>query len=141
MSTKQWRQEHREQRNIIKLKSYHKLKVLKPKKTEEEKKAIINKRCVEKSAQRKELLNKHKVLNGCADCGQKHEAILTYHHKDPENKRFGISDAAPKKGFNHIVNEIAKCEILCFNCHAIRHWQERKNSTKISEISIAHNFH
>ena len=62
----------------------------------------------------------------CVDCGQSHPATLHFHHQNPENKVFNISDAV-YKGFSldRIKKEISKCIVLCANCHFIRHYNTR----------------
>ena len=59
----------------------------------------------------------------CNRCSENHPATLQFHHTDPNVKEFCLSDAH-KNGWNdqRILDEIAKCEILCANCHAKEHW-------------------
>lgn len=68
----------------------------------------------------------------CVDCGQRHPATLQFHHLNPENKVFNISDAALRgTSLDRIKKEIEKCIILCANCHLIRHYNMR-NKKQIS---------
>ena len=69
--------------------------------------------------------NKKKAVdylgNKCFDCGkQYHQSVYDFHHRNPEEK-----DEAPEKllhrSWDKIVNEIDKCDLLCANCHRIRH--------------------
>ena len=65
----------------------------------------------------------------CADCGFKHPAALQFHHRNKEEKVFNIGDAGRRKlSLERVKAEIKKCIVLCANCHAIRHWTERKAS-------------
>lgn len=60
---------------------------------------------------------------GCQDCGNADVRVLQFHHKDPAQKSFGIADAVSNgRAWEKILAEIAKCEVLCANCHAIRHF-------------------
>jgi 5-methylcytosine-specific restriction endonuclease McrA len=70
----------------------------------------------------------------CADCGEGHPATLDFHHIKSEEKVFNIADAI-RQGYSiaRIKTEIAKCIILCSNCHRIRHWQESKNKRRVDE--------
>tara|TARA_R110002167_G_scaffold51627_7_gene149285 strand:+ start:6934 stop:7317 length:384 start_codon:yes stop_codon:yes gene_type:complete len=61
----------------------------------------------------------------CADCdvhGNPHSWILEFHHLHPSDKFAGVSnmvhDGYSKK---RILEEIEKCQVLCANCHRIRH--------------------
>ncbi len=62
----------------------------------------------------------------CVDCGEKHPACLQFHHKNKEEKSFTISYIAGRgvASIGTILKEIEKCEVLCGNCHAKRHWRE-----------------
>lgn len=56
--------------------------------------------------------------HACAGCGRTgHQAIFEFHHRDPATKEFGItSDGIPRR-WQKIVAELAKCVMLCANCH------------------------
>lgn len=59
---------------------------------------------------------------GCNRCGENHWACLEFHHKDPKEKEFMlyqvVSNGWSKK---KILKEVAKCEVLCANCHRKEH--------------------
>lgn len=62
-----------------------------------------------------------KSAAGCADCGwNEHPGALHFHHRDPTTKRFSIARSAHKRR-PEIEEEMAKCDVLCARCHAIRH--------------------
>jgi hypothetical protein len=62
----------------------------------------------------------------CARCGENHPACLVFHHVDPTKKELTIAFAVQRGyGRERILAEIAKCEILCANCHAKHHARER----------------
>lgn len=64
----------------------------------------------------------------CEVCGyNKCIAALTFHHKDPNEKEFGIAQSGIPRKFEFIKNELDKCMILCSNCHAELHHQENEN--------------
>jgi 5-methylcytosine-specific restriction endonuclease McrA len=58
----------------------------------------------------------------CVDCGYKGIA-LDFHHLDPANKKFNIAKGAGKS-IQKIQDEMAKCVVLCSNCHIARHMVE-----------------
>lgn len=60
--------------------------------------------------------------DGCVKCGEKDVACLDYHHVKPEEKRFTLSCRATKRRPLTIVREIAKCVVLCSNCHRKHHY-------------------
>ena len=59
------------------------------------------------------------MLGGaCKNCGyNKHVSALHLHHKDPSVKKYEWVHLRVKK-WETIYTEIAKCELLCANCHA-----------------------
>jgi hypothetical protein len=61
----------------------------------------------------------------CTRCGfNAHPAALEFHHRDPLTKRFNIATAVTspdKYPWSVILEEIAKCDLICSNCHRIEH--------------------
>lgn len=62
---------------------------------------------------------------GCGVCGIKIPTVLTFHHKDKSQKVGDISGMIRNNSsIDKIKAEIAKCEVLCMNCHAIEEYME-----------------
>jgi hypothetical protein len=63
----------------------------------------------------------------CARCGEDHPACIVFHHRDPREKEITISEAMRRGwGRARILTELAKCEVLCANCHTKHHAAERR---------------
>lgn len=75
--------------------------------------------------QRKEYrsrLRQIKLDAGCADCGfNSHAEALDFDHRDPAKKNFNIGKKAYDRAWETVLAEIAKCDVVCANCHRIRH--------------------
>lgn len=76
-------------------------------------------------ARRKELQQKYqnyKRTCKCVRCGEDDMCCLEFHHRTPGAKDFLLSQASTR-GFSweHIMEEIAKCDCLCANCHRKKH--------------------
>lgn len=56
----------------------------------------------------------------CQECGESDNACLEFHHLDGDDKDFNVS-AAPHYGKQRILDEMAKCAVLCANCHRKHH--------------------
>lgn len=56
----------------------------------------------------------------CTDCGKKfHFAAMHFDHL--RDKKFNISDGSSRAmNLDKLKKEIAKCEVVCANCHAVR---------------------
>lgn len=58
----------------------------------------------------------------CVRCGMAEPSCLDFHHKNPDDKSSAVSvlvnQAASEK---RIIDEIAKCSVLCTNCHRKLH--------------------
>jgi hypothetical protein len=54
----------------------------------------------------------------CVDCGQSDVMVLEFDHL--RDKSFGISWGLGEKSWAQILLEIAKCEVVCANCHRRR---------------------
>ena len=69
----------------------------------------------------------------CVDCGQKDQRVLEFDHiKERGPKLFNIGEVAGNLTVKAIIEEIAKCEVRCANCHRIKtaernpaHWSHR----------------
>jgi hypothetical protein len=71
----------------------------------------------------------------CMDCGISHPAVLQFHHRDRADKSFTISKVINRaSSLKQITDEIAKCDVVCVNCHAKRHWSERHPTDSWLEI-------
>jgi len=70
-------------------------------------------------AERLELVNSIKLAQGCALCGyNEHPEALDFDHLNPSEKRLGIG-SAKTNNLQKLLAEIAKCRVLCSNCHRI----------------------
>ena len=68
-------------------------------------------------------LKEFKSDKKCERCGFDNPAALHFHHRDSEQKEFNIGHISTLGiGEEKALEEIAKCEIICANCHAIEHW-------------------
>lgn len=58
----------------------------------------------------------------CGRCGF-HESIeaLEFHHLDPASKEFGIGTDGIPRSWRRVQAELAKCVLLCANCHRETH--------------------
>lgn len=64
------------------------------------------------------------LLGGsCRTCGyNKCIDALEFHHRDSQEKDFAISKAMVCiRSWEHIQTELAKCDLLCANCHREHH--------------------
>jgi len=59
---------------------------------------------------------------GCASCAERDVACLDFHHTD-DNKEINVSDAV-RLGWSleRLRTEMAKCVVLCSNCHRKLHF-------------------
>ena len=57
---------------------------------------------------------------GCVLCGNTDLRFLEFHHRDPRQKSFNIS-ASRSRPPRLVMAEIAKCDVLCANCHRAVH--------------------
>lgn len=72
-----------------------------------------------------------KMSKGCADCGYNaHPVALDFDHLPGYEKRYGIAQIAyGGYGLDLVLEEIAKCEVVCANCHRIRTLDRRLNKS------------
>lgn len=83
---------------------------------------------IERTKQRvkdlREWLVAYKSILKCTRCDESHPACIEFHHI--KDKDLEICDAITH-GWSkeRILAEIAKCEVICSNCHRKHHWVEK----------------
>lgn len=65
-------------------------------------------------------LQDYKASRPCP-CGESRHYCLVFHHKDPTTKCFDLPNSRDKS-FKAIVAEVAKCRVICANCHMALHF-------------------
>lgn len=68
----------------------------------------------------------------CQKCGESRHYLLDFHHKDPLQKDYTISDNTHAK-LETIMKEIQKCIPLCSNCHREFHYLQRAQSVNLEQ--------
>ena len=86
-------------------------------------------RAAEKAERNREWLRNIKTKLCCTYCGENHPACLDFHHISGD-KKFNISSAGVRGAKRqNVLDEIAKCIVLCSNCHRKLHYTEQKRVT------------
>ena len=76
--------------------------------------------------ERQELLRSLKHMKPCMDCSIAHPYyVLDFDHRDPSHKVNSVS-ALARVSTEKMLAEIAKCDLVCSNCH-----RERTRGKKI----------
>lgn len=81
---------------------------------------------------KQDWINQYKQEHHCVKCGCEKSYLLDFHHLDPSQKDYTISDNSNIK-IETLMQEIEKCIILCANCHREFHYFERTNNLTIQE--------
>src|SRR5262245_31410711 len=69
----------------------------------------------------------------CADCGQTYPPyVMDFDHRPGEIKAFALANAAGQTRISaeRLRAEIAKCDVVCANCHRIRTHHRRKKASE-----------
>lgn len=71
----------------------------------------------------------------CADCGRKYpHYVMDFDHVGSERKFLNICRMRARRfAFDKILSEIAKCEVVCSNCHRIR--TNKRNPSRYSKYN------
>jgi hypothetical protein len=54
----------------------------------------------------------------CVDCGETDPVVLEFDHL--RDKEFSISSGVRDRNWASVLDEIAKCDVVCANCHRRR---------------------
>lgn len=84
-----------------------------------------------KNRQRGLWVQEIKSQLGCKICGENRIPCLDFHHRDPSEKDADIGYAVWNWSKKRVLEEIAKCDVLCRNCHSWLHYEEN-----IQEIDV-----
>lgn len=60
----------------------------------------------------------------CIDCDEKDPRVLEFDHIDPSTKIEAISSMSSNAKLQDIIDEVAKCEVRCANCHRIKTYDQ-----------------
>ena len=94
--------------------------------TREQSRASKRKYNAKRRKKYRDFIDDYKLECGCEICGyDEHACALQFDHRDPSEKLFDIA-----RGRDHpwkvFLAEIAKCRVLCANCHAVfTHTQQK----------------
>lgn len=83
-------------------------------------KICTNKRHSDWRSKKVDLMRSHKLKHPCLICKERDPACLDFHHLRHEDKDFSIGASAGKSE-ELLTAEIAKCVVLCANCHRKYH--------------------
>ena len=54
----------------------------------------------------------------CVDCGETDPVVLEFDHL--RDKKFGIAQGIRDRDWQSVLDEMAKCDVVCANCHRRR---------------------
>jgi DNA-directed RNA polymerase subunit M/transcription elongation factor TFIIS len=81
-----------------------------------------------------EWLKQYKLTLSCKSCGESHPACLEFHHINPKEKKFTIGRQERRISLRSLQEEIAKCRVLCANCHRKEHWLKRQRKRSDDKV-------
>lgn len=82
-----------------------------------------------KSAVNNFLIQQQFLRVGCLDCGlqvtERNLCVFDWNHRVPSEKLFTIGEKKHHKSIADLTVEIAKCDLLCANCHRMETQKQR----------------
>lgn len=94
--------------------------------------AANRQRYIDQAQRRKQALAEERAIylidffrsNPCSDCGETDPVVLEFdHYRD--DKSFNIGAELRNRNWQSILDEIAKCDVVCANCHRRRTGRRR----------------
>ena len=83
--------------------------------------------------ERLELLQSIKETTPCSDCGRNYpHYVMEFDHilpprKSRDGRRISLSNLCSARS-QALQEELAKCEIVCANCHCVRTWERKQQA-------------
>lgn len=97
-----------------------------PKRSEEERRQASRDRLRERQQRGRQWLTDYKAARGCKQCGESDPDCLDFHHFDPSQKEVQPATMWWRQwSVKRMEVELAKCIVLCSNCHRKLHASER----------------
>jgi hypothetical protein len=94
----------------------------------EDNRELIKERTRQRRRDNRDLIKAIKENTPCVDCGIIYPYyVMDFDHLGKEAKVGNIATMTITHGKNAILAEIAKCELVCSNCHRIRTHNRLKN--------------
>lgn len=91
-------------------------------------KGIYRKNETARRLSKRAYLNKVKD-KPCTDCGKKYPSyVMDFDHRNPEEKLYDTSRLL-RYGWEALYAELAKCDVVCANCHRLRTFSSPGSST------------
>ena len=92
-------------------------------------------RVLRKVHERRAWLSEYRLAKGCADCGYRdHAAALDFDHNGTK-KSFSIMRDGLTRSWGNLEAEVAKCDVVCANCHRVR-TQQRLSSDECLRLGL-----
>lgn len=112
MATQEWRNANQDKMRDYRREWYHRNK--------DEQRAIQREKQKERNNGIRAYVRELKEASPCADCNTRYPYyVMQFDHLDSESKIDSVSRLATYS-MKKVVEEIAKCELVCANCHAER---------------------
>jgi hypothetical protein len=74
----------------------------------------------------------------CTDCGGWfHPAAMTFDHLPGTSKRGDVSNLLYAGYRQVLLDEIAKCELVCANCHAVRTFMRENQAQGLADSNVS----
>jgi hypothetical protein len=65
--------------------------------------------------------------NSCQDCGQSYPLeVYDFHHRNPSKKELKVGHEMVNVSLAALKAEVEKCDLLCANCHRMRHGKNQE---------------
>ncbi len=80
--------------------------------------AVLNAARRTRYAEHRKLLDDIKLERGCVDCGYNRcSSALDFDHRNPSTKKFTVCKKLAQVSDSTLLEEVAKCDVRCANCH------------------------
>jgi hypothetical protein len=76
------------------------------------------------NTQKREYVWNYMLEHPCVECGETDPRVLTFDHVDPADKKYTIASMRSYP-LTSVKREIAKCRVLCANCHMRHTYSQR----------------
>ena len=101
-----------------------------------DKRAYMRERARKKRLSHRDWLNDVKAIRGCSICGEADHRCLTFHHRDPQHKRFQVTANTWSRRRDDVMAEIDKCDVLCANCRHRLHFRDSLDDLDTHTVNL-----